>query len=249
VINVTGKSLQRSKIKEGYKSKFIVGNDLLSNAWFGLPVSDGRVLKLLLKGLYKEKIEASRFYSLSAESFSKATGIEVKESRRVLSELGEKMRYMPAIKEVNGGVTSYISWFSKCIYDKEMEEFSIKFHEDILPYIKGLVGNFSQIPISICLEMNSSRNVGIAEWLYSNKWKKNKKNFSELLVPVEEFCDLFKVPESSQEYKVLKQNVLKPFQKHFMGLSVAGSLEVVDIGVDCRKKGRVENIKFIYSFV
>ena len=229
-----------------YKSKFILSNELLNGVYFQLPVADGRVLKLLLKSLYKENIQAGVIYSVSVETFSKFTDIDIKESRRILETLGEQMRFLPAIKQELPDGTFYISWFSFCGYNRDLKEFQIKFHEDVLPYIEGLIGNFSQIPLGICSQFKSSRTIAIAEWLYANKYRKNKQNFSEMVVSVEEFCTLFKVPEKSQEYRILKRDILKPFVKSCMGTDVFLSMELKDSDTGCRGAEGVHTIKFLY---
>ena len=230
------------------KSKFKISNEVLNEIYFNMPVNDGRCLRLFLKNLYNTDIEPGVFYNITDASFSKMTGADIRDARKLLEGMVEGFRELPALTIRTETTVMAISWFSKCIYNKEKHIFSVKFHEDIIPYIKELSGNFSQIPLQICLEYSSSRHIALTEWLYSNKFKKNKEGLSEVLIELEDFYSLFSVPEASRTYKILKRNVLKPYMERFKESSVGTSIKVVDSGFCCRKGSRVHSIKFIYSF-
>ena len=186
-----------------------------------------------LKEMYWQQIvgdvvTSSSSFQITVANYASLFSLTSSNARAELQDAVLRL-YDRSIKVDTKKHLGFFRWVSSAVFDKETGSASIRFTEEVLPYIHGLQRHFTQIRLKKVVELQSTYSWRLYE-LYRMKQTSNSRvspSFS-----LEELYTLLDVPESRREFRKFNERILK------MVLKELKEKKVVKLGVKEVKNGR-----------
>jgi plasmid replication initiation protein len=163
-----------------------------------------------LKEMYWQQIvgdvvTSSSSFQITVANYASLFSLTSSNARAELQDAVLRL-YDRSIKVDTKKHLGFFRWVSSAVFDKETGSASIRFTEEVLPYIHGLQRHFTQIRLKKVVELQSTYSWRLYE-LYRMKQTSNSRvspSFS-----LEELYTLLDVPESRREFRKFNERILK----------------------------------------
>jgi plasmid replication initiation protein len=119
----------------------------------------------------------------------------------------------------------FFQWVSCAVFDKETGSASIRFTEEVLPYLHSLQRHFTKIRLSKVIELQS-----VYSWRFYELFKMRQGENTYIVVEftLEELYRMMEVPDSRREFFKFNERILKPVLKELEDKNVI-SLKVKEV--------------------
>ncbi len=209
-------------------NKTILKSNKLVEAYYRLSLNETRLILCAIKEMQKDKqVDSKKFYIVTAKSFSDAFDLNIRTSHRDIKSgaenLWDRQLKIESLSLDNEIVdTRWIQ--SKCTI--ESGQVSLKFSDDVTPYLLDLKYCYLKVDLSIVGQMNSPSTIRLYELLVQHKQFK-KRSFV-----LDDFKELLGLESSYNDYKDFNKRVLTPAIKQINDISD------IKISMTTERKGR-----------
>ncbi|MDN6147088.1 MAG: RepB family plasmid replication initiator protein [Tetragenococcus koreensis] len=216
-----------------------------------------KIFELAVSCLDTENIPQDNTVYLSKETlfsfFDVASSSKHTRFKNVLRNLHEQAIFeVQEVQEKDGKFEySIISPISRSSWNDYNDSVSIKFTEDIMPYLINLKSNFTQYLITDIMELNSKHSIILYKWfsMYYNQYEKYNENgqrreeqLEQLKNPYVEIQELRRLTNTIKEYELFSNFDKKILKKPIEEINKNTHFTVT---YDKIKKGRsIVGIKF-----
>lgn len=186
------------------------------------------------KHLVGDVVTKEDTFTISVTNYAELFGLTSSNARVELQ--AAIMRLMDRkIKVETSKKLGFFQWVSCAVFDKEDGTASLRFSEEVLPYLHSLQKHFTKIRLDKVIALQSIYSWRLYE-LYKMKLGSNK--YKEVEFDLQELYKLMDVPESRREYFKFNERILKPVLKELEDKNVV-SLKVKEVKAGRKVTGLV----------
>ena len=236
----------KNELDESAKNPTVVKANSLVQAGYRLTMAEQRLMLSAISQVRRdEELTDQQVYSISAEEFAEASGIELKRAYEELSDAAHRLyrREVRIEQGPNGqgkgprGRVTMTRWVQSVDYLAYEGRVKLRFGTDIVPYLSLLHREFTTYELRHVATMRSTYGVRLYELL--QQWR----DAGERTLEVDELRRMFGVPEGS--YKAIKDLKLRVIAPAVRDVNACSDLYVT---WDQRKRGRrVSAIRFVFE--
>jgi len=189
------------------------------------------LLVALMQVKATDKLDPRKNFVVTAANMSKLTGSVPGYNYQQLEKAAKDLQgmYITVFDDPGKGygIPDYtrINVISSVRYYKKSGKISLRFNEEIIPYISSLHGRFTQYEVRQVMPMRSA--YGIRLYELSLRWKDKERCFS-----VQEFKNIMGLENKYNRLDVLKKRVITPALKDI------NTYSDIRVSLDQRKTGR-----------
>jgi plasmid replication initiation protein len=119
----------------------------------------------------------------------------------------------------------FFQWVSCAIFDKEDGSASLRFTEEVLPYLHSLQRHFTKIKLNKVIELQS-----VYSWRFYElyKMRQGENTYIQVEFTLEELYKMMEIPDSRREYFKFNERILKKVLKELEDKNIV-SLKVKEV--------------------
>lgn len=152
-------------IEQGQQHIVVKSNDLIRKTRCNLSAEEQKIILYALSKISKDDVDLHDM-TFDVLEFSRLCGLEGQTYARIKDSL-TKLQSKPFWIEMSNGVKTYVNWFSKVHMKHYSGKVTIKFHDDLAPYILQPKNEFTSFSIYPILAMESKYSIRLYELLKS----------------------------------------------------------------------------------
>lgn len=147
----------------------VKGNELIQKSRFSLPVQQMKVLLYLISKIQPTD-EPGKLYTIEINDFCRVCGIDFANGKNYLDikaaikSIADKSIW---ITSPDGNTEILLRWIDRAIIEKNSGSISVRFHEDMFPYLLDLQERYTQYKLVNILPMRSKYGIRLYELLKS----------------------------------------------------------------------------------
>lgn len=155
---------------EAQRNYYVVkGNELIQKSRFSLPVQQMKVLLYLISKIQPTD-EPGKLYTIEINDFCRVCGIDFSNGQNyidikaAIKSIADKSIWLTS---PDGKTEILLRWIDRAIIQKNDGSISIRFHEDMFPYLLDLQERYTQYKLVNILPMRSKYGIRLYELLKS----------------------------------------------------------------------------------
>ena len=147
----------------------VKGNELIQKSRFSLPVQQMKVLLYLISKIQPSD-EPGKLYTIEINDFCRVCGIDYANGKNYIDikasikSIADKSMWLSS---PDGKTETLLRWIDRAIIQKNDGSISIRFHEDMFPYLLDLQERYTQYKLVNILPMKSKYGIRLYELLKS----------------------------------------------------------------------------------
>ena len=165
------RAMARPEAKPPLRSFITKSNDLIQKTKYSLPRNEQKILFMLLSKIdQKNDLDASKYYTITFQEFSKLTGVNMMRSsyKPHIQQLVENLENRTFWVPDGPDSLKTISWVSKgSVVNFREKTIKMRFNPDIWKDIAQLTSNYTSYSIEYLLMMQSTYSMRIYEIVLS----------------------------------------------------------------------------------
>lgn len=187
---------------------------------------------------------------LNIDTFCELCKIEKRGSSKYLKEVTKGLRDQSFWMETSEGVSETFSWVDKVKIDEKKEIISLRFSNDMKPYLLNLDTDFTAYKLPMILRFSSRYSNIVFDLIYAEYGKKYKSSGS-FQISVDEMKSRVQIKKDKKTKKIVNQNIsFKDLRVRILEPTISEINMYTDIkvSVDYIKKGRkIDTIQFNFQ--
>ena len=187
---------------------------------------------------------------LNIDTFCELCKIEKRGSSKYLKEVTKGLRDQSFWMETSEGVSETFSWVDKVKIDEKKGIISLRFSNDMKPYLLNLDTDFTAYKLPMILRFSSRYTNIVFDLIYSEYGKKYKSSGS-FRISVAEMKSRVQIKKDKSNQKIVNQNIsFKDLRVRILEPTICEINMYTDIkvSVDYIKKGRkIDTIQFNFQ--
>ena len=231
-------------------------NQFILHSRYDLSIMEQRILACMISML-DSRPDAMRdgnddmlFCELNIDTFCELCKIEKRGSSQYLKEVTKGLRDQSFWMETSDGVSETFSWVDKVIIDEKRGIISLRFSNDIKPYLLNLDTDFTAYKLPMILRFSSRYTNIVFDLIYAEYGKKYQSSGS-FQISVEEMKSRVQIKKNKRTNKIVNQNIsFKDLRVRILEPTIEEINKYTDImvNIDYIKTGRkISKIQFNFK--
>jgi len=215
------------------KELIVVKSNKLIESYHNMPLDEMRILLLTIAKL--DPLNPSNQFDFSVQDFISTFNADKKSAYRQVQKAIDSLGSRWVVIADNEKYKEKIPFFSKQIYYKESAVFTVKLHDDLMPFLCDLTREFTRYELKHIVKFKSFHSIRMYELLAQYK------NLKTRIIDVEQLKKWFLLENAYDRFTNFETFVLKT--------SVADINKFSDLNVAYRKIKRGKKIESLEFFI
>lgn len=223
-------------------------NQFIVHSRYDLSVMEQRILACMIS-MIDSRGDELMDCELDIDTFCELCKIEKRGSSKYLKDVTKGLRDQSFWMETEEGVFETFSWVDKIKIDEKRGIITLRFSNDMKPYLLNLQSDFTTYKLPMVLRFSSRYTNIVFDLIYSRYGQTNKASGS-LSITVDEMRKRVQVKKDKKTDQVVNKNItFKDLRVRILEPTIEEINKFTDIMVEVKyiKKGRkVDTIQFDY---